>query len=364
MQKQKILIERALEPEVTNTLRRAGLGVDVIPTKGPDLAERLGTETYVGLIVSGYTRITARELDAAGERLRVVGVLSDTLRNIDVSEATRRGIVVKVIEFGNAYQVANLAKRMILFMLSKDFENNPSDGAYQINQVRSIVPSRYTGFEIAGKTIGVLGCGSVGQALAQEVVPYCRRVIGYDYDFPSVYRRFHVSDPLQRPVIDYCPLSEVMQRSDIISIHTRGWVKVFKDEKLRDLTRKPYIVETARDSFVSDKLLSKALHRGKVRGVALSVPRKCLLQKEPFPEHIRPMLDFRNVLLVPALGKSATSSHKRNVRSLLAAVIGYLRDGDLSMAVNPDVMVGDTIEAEYPLRVHSGRPTMRMRLNV
>ncbi len=362
MNELNVLIEDELLPLVAKLFDQVEIGVDVLESGTRNLNDVVHNG-YAAMMVGGRTEITGRVLDAAGKQLVAIGVVDDTLRNLNVVEATQRGIIVKITEYGNTYQIANLAKRMIVYVLSKGFLRDDAAGAHKITQVRSIVPESYTGFEMSDKTVGLIGCGRVAQALAREVRPFCREVIGYDDDFPSVHRRFHAPSPLESPVIEYCQFSELLERADVISIHTSGELRVFRDDRIPVLKRRPFIVDTARDGTINEDLLLYALKNGLIRGLALTVPRGHL-KKDRFTEPVSRLAQFGNVLLAPSLGKTISNSHERNSRKLAQSIIGYLRNGDLSMAVNPDVVVGEKGRKKYPLRVQSGGATMRLRLNV
>ena len=177
----------------------------MVRLKTANLIKLLQAKPYNALIVRERVRVPLEVMEAAPLSLKIIGVLGDSPRNVNLMEATACGIVVKITEYGNTFEAANLSKRLMVFLLSDSFQQHKGKKATVILD-----------------PVGLIGCGRVAQALALMVLPHCARVLGFDSHPRAVYEEFHLPDPLLRPVIEYCQIEEVVKRADIISIHTSG----------------------------------------------------------------------------------------------------------------------------------------------
>jgi D-3-phosphoglycerate dehydrogenase len=188
----------------------------------------------------------------------------------------------------------------------------------------------------------------VAQALAMEMHPYCDRVIGYDNHPRSVYENFHRRNPLDRSVIEYSQLSDVLEYSDVISIHTAGDDRVFKGNELYFASQRPFIINTSRNGHVDEANLLSALRDKRIRGAAFTVPAD-QIKKGDMEPWVQPFLELKNVLIAPAIGNPSLETKKKGTRRLAQAVIDFVKNKDMSLAVNP-MDVGPWRQKErYPL---------------
>ncbi|MDX2457160.1 MAG: NAD(P)-dependent oxidoreductase [Gammaproteobacteria bacterium] len=361
MSKYRVLLDEKLEHHARMLLNDAGIKTDVVRLTTGNLIRLLQANPYDALIVRERVRIPLEVMEAAPLSLKIIGVLGDSPRNVNLMEATACGIVVKITEYGNTFEAANLSKRLMVFLLSDSFQQNKDKKATLLSDPAAPPPKGYSGFELAGKTVGLIGCGRVAQTLALMILPHCTRVLGFDNHPRSVYEEFHLPDPLLRPIIEYCQIEEVVKRADIISIHTSGEEQVFLIDKIFQSRRKPFIINTARDAVFHEEALLSALKKGRIRGAAFTLPLSDLKSGE-YPEGIKPFLNLGNVLIAPTQGRPVAEAHKKNVKRLAIAVADFLLKGDMSLAVNPPELFGGPADRHYPYTIRTQRVALRLPL--
>jgi D-3-phosphoglycerate dehydrogenase len=361
MSKFRVLLDEKLEHHARPLLNDVGIKTDVARLKTVNLISLLQDNPYDALIVRERVHIPLEVMEAAPTSLKIIGVLGDSPGNVNLMEATACGIVVKITEYGNTFEAANLSKRLMVFLLSDSFQQHKGKKATLISDPAAPPPKGYSGFELADKTVGLIGCGRVAQTLALMILPHCTRVLGFDNHPRSVYEEFHLPSPLLRPAIEYCQIEEVVKHADIVSIHTSGEEQVFLIDKVFQSRRKPFIINTARDAVIHEEALLSALKKGRIRGAAFTLPQSDLKSGE-YPEGIKPFLDLGTVLIAPTQGRPVAEAHKKNVKRLATSVADFLLKGDMSLAVNPPELFGGPADRHYPYSIRTRRVALRLPL--
>jgi D-3-phosphoglycerate dehydrogenase len=361
MSKHRVLLDEKLEHHARPLLNDVGIRADVARLKTVNLISLLQTHPYDALIVRDRVHIPLEVMEAAPMSLKIIGVLGDSPRNVNLMEATACSIVVKITEYGNTFEAAKLSKRLMALLMSDSFQQHKGKRATVISDPAAPPPKGYSGFELADKTVGLIGCGRVAQALALMILPHCARVLGFDNHPRTVYEEFHLPDPLLRPVIEYCQIREIVKRADIIRIHTSGEEQIFLIDQVFQSRRKPFIINTARDAVIHEEALLAALKEGRIRGAAFTLPRSVLKSGE-YPEGIKPFLDLGNVLIMPTQGRPVADAHKKNVKRLTTVVADFLLRGDMSLAVNPPELFGGPADRHYPYSIRTRRVPLRLSL--
>ncbi len=237
-------------------LLRGRFDVDV--DSESDLAEIIGR--YDGIVIRSATKLTADLIERA-TRLKVIGRAGVGVDNVDVEAATRKGIVV-----ANAPQstVVSAAEHTIGLLLA--LSRNIPQAHAALKQGRW-ERSRYAGIELAGKTLGVLGFGRIGQQVTRRARGLELHVIAYD---PVVSReRFRELGAERAETVE-----QVLASADFLTLHlpltaeTRGLIDAAAIERMRDGVR---IVNAARGGIVDEAALADALRSGKVAAAALDV---------------------------------------------------------------------------------------------
>jgi D-3-phosphoglycerate dehydrogenase / 2-oxoglutarate reductase len=286
---------------------------------------------YDGLVVRSRTKVTAALLEAAGARLRVIGRAGIGVDNIDVEEATRRGIVVMNTPGGSNVTTAEHTIAMMLAL------------ARNIPQAAAAVRAgqwpreRWMGTEVCNKVLGVIGLGNIGSIVAERARALRMRVIAYDpFVTPEVAARLRV---------ELAPLDDVIAGADFITVHvpllpeTRGLINA---ERMRRMKPGVRIINCARGGIVDEEALAAAVRDGHVAGAALDV----FVKEPPPPDH--PLLGLDAVICTPHLGAS-TDEAQRNVAIAIAQqVAAFLAHGTIQNAVNAPSLSPEVLQVLRP----------------
>jgi D-3-phosphoglycerate dehydrogenase len=326
----RVLICDGLEKAGVEILRSAaGISAD----ERPDLTqEELSTVIgdYDGLIVRSKTRVTSHILDRA-PRLRVIGRAGTGLDNIDVAAATRRGIVVMNAAAGNTVTTAEHTFAMLMAL------------ARQIPQANASMKSgrwekkRFLGVELMGKTLGVVGMGRIGMAVAERALAFGMNVLGYDPYFTQ--------EAASKLKMKMASLDELFSRADFITVHTpltdetRGMIGADAIRKMKDGVR---IINCARGGLVEEKALADAVRSGKVAGAALDV-----FESEPVAP-ATPLLGLEAVIVTPHLGASTEEAQLSVATMIAEQVLEYLKRGAVRGAVNVPAVSAELLAAVGP----------------
>ena len=311
----KVLISDKVSDGCVEILERnPDVAVDVRTDLSPEeLVEVI--EEYEALIVRSSTQVT-EEVLGAGQRLRVVGRAGAGVDNIDVSAATRRGVVVMNTPGGNSVSAAEHSFSMLMALARNLPQATASLKAGKWEK------SKFTGVELAGKTLGVIGLGKVGREVAQRGSAFRMKVIGVD---PFVSAEAAGSYGTQ-----LVPLSQLYAESDFISLHLplTGQNHYFiSDGELDQCKEGVRIVNCARGGIVDEAALLRAIESGKVAGAALDV-----FETEP-PENVE-LLAHEHVICTPHLAAS-TKEAQTSVALQVAEQVGeVLMDKVIRNAVN------------------------------
>jgi len=315
----KVLVCDPIAEEALETLRsRPGLSVVVCsrPPAEEELIGLIGDAEVV--IVRSATRIGAAALAAAG-RLRVIGRAGSGVDNVDLEEATRRGVLVVNAPAANSVAAAEHS----FSLLSALARNIPQAG-------RSLRAGRwergkYMGVELAGKTLGILGLGRVGREVARRAVSFRMQVLAYDPYVPSLVARDIGTEP--------AVLDDLLSRSEFLTLHlplteeTRGII----DERAIALMRAGVrIVNCARGELIDEAALLRGIESGKIAGAALDV----FCEEPPRREVTLRLIERDEVIATPHLGASTVEAQRRVGEEIVAKILGFLNSGIPADAVN------------------------------
>jgi D-3-phosphoglycerate dehydrogenase len=288
--------------------------VDVeIEMPADQLSERIGD--YDALIVRSATSVDA-DLLARAERLKVVGRAGTGVDNVDVAEATRRGIIVANAPGSNMVSAAEHAIGLLLALA----RNIPQAHAALVQGRWE--RSRFGGVELQGKTLGVLGFGRIGQLVAARARGLGMQVVAHDpFVTPERFREAQVA---------HCTLDEVLAGADFISLHaplTADTRHLIRSETIDRMKPGVRIVNAARGDLVDLEALVAALKDGRVAAAALDV-----FPSEPYTDG--EVLTLPNVVVTPHLGASTQEAQDRAGVIVAEQVAAALAGGFVSNAVN------------------------------
>ncbi len=315
---------------------------DVDVDRDSDLAEIIGR--YDGIVIRSATKLTKDLIDRA-ELLKVIGRAGVGVDNVDVEAATRRGIVV-----ANAPEstVISAAEHTVGLLLA--LSRNIPQAHAALAQGRW-ERSRWGGVELAGKTLGVLGFGRIGQQVARRALGLELRVVAYD---PFVAKeRFRELGVERAETPD-----DLYSAAYFVTLHlpltdeTRTSIGADVFAKMRDGVR---LVNAARGELVDEEALLEALRSGKVAAAALDV-----FSAEPYSGAL---LELENVVATPHLAASTEEAQDRAGVIVAEQIVAALEGGLVTNAVNIPTLRAEDIEAlapYIPLAAKLGRLAMEL----
>jgi D-3-phosphoglycerate dehydrogenase len=268
------------------------------------------------LIVRSGTRVT-EAIIAAGRSLKVIGRAGIGVDNIDVDAASKRGIVVMNTPGGNNVTTAEHALTLLLSMA----RNIPQAAASL--RAGKWERNKFTGVEVCGKTLGIVGVGNIGSVVADRAQGLKMKVIAYD--------PYLSAEAAARSGIELTTIDDLYARADFISVHTpltpetRGLIGKDAMAKMKKGVR---IVNCARGGIVDEAALAEAIRAGQVAGAALDV----FVEEPPSQEH--PLLSLEGVVATPHLGASTDEAQINVAIAIAEQVVDFLTRGEVRNAVN------------------------------
>jgi D-3-phosphoglycerate dehydrogenase len=329
---------------VTETLSQQGLDllakdfqVDVrTDLADGDLAAEI--EPYDALIIRSATQVTPEVL-AAAANLKVVARAGIGLDNVDVDEATRRGVMVVNAPQSNIISAAE----QTLALLLAEARNIPQAHAALVEGRWE--RSTWEGVELAGKTLGLVGLGRVGSLVATRAAGFGMRVIAFD---PYVS-----ADRAKEMGVEIMPtLEAVLVQSDFVSIHlprTAETEGLLGEKELRMIKPGARLVNTARGGIVDEQALAKAIEDGHLAGAALDV-----FAVEPTTDS--PLFGLPGVVVTPHLGASTREAQDKAGITVAEMVRLALKGEFVPYAVNVSAgaEVTEVVRPFVPLAEHLG----------
>jgi D-3-phosphoglycerate dehydrogenase len=284
-----------------------------------------------GLIVRSATKVRGDILERATE-LQVIGRAGVGVDNIDLADATERGVAVLNAPAGNTVSAAELTLALILSMVRRVAEADASMRAGDWER------ARFKGAELRGRTLGLVGAGRIGGEVAKRCRAFGMNVVAYDpYLTDERALELHV---------ERCELEDVLTRADVLSLHvpltdtTRGMINT---DSIATMKKGAFVVNVARGGVVDEAALASALSSGHLAGAALDV-----FVNEPLEED-SPLRDAPNLVLTPHLGASTKEAQELVATEIAEAVRAALAEGDLSRALNAPAIGGETMKLLGPL---------------
>jgi D-3-phosphoglycerate dehydrogenase len=318
----KVLLNDGLEKEGLALFQQAGIETDRRKRDLNALISDIGQ--FDALIVRSATKVTRGVLEAGAKgKLKIVGRAGVGYDNIDVAAASEYGIVVKSAPYGSTNAVAELTIGLMLAISRKTPQAQYAlkNGVWKKEKLK--------GTEVAYKTLGLLGCGRIGQKVAEIARRgFDMEVIGYDIK------------PCLESGIKFLSKEEVLAKADYISIHTGGKEVIIGERELSQMKKTAYLINTSRGSNVDEQALYKALREGKIAGAALDV-----YIDEPKSEDAEfkcKLKELDNVVLSSHLGASTAEAQRETSTEIARVISGYLLGGDFANVVN----AGESIELE------------------
>jgi glyoxylate reductase len=288
---------------VTREIPEAGLrvldafDVTVLSEDPPERGELLeAVRSAAGILSTVTEKIDAEVMDAAGEDLKVLANMAVGYDNIDLGAALERGVVVT-----NTPEVLNetTADTAFMLLLAAARRLGEAERLLRSGGWDAWGPKQLTGPDVWGKTLGVVGFGRIGQALA-------RRARGFDMDL--AYQDQYRNEDAERGLgARYLDLEELLRTSDFVSIHTPltdDTHHLIGEAELRRMKPEAVLVNTSRGPIVDEAALAEALADGEIFAAGLDV-------YEDEPEVHPGLLELENVVLSPHIGSASVETRDR-----------------------------------------------------
>src|SRR5437870_88921 len=280
------------------------------------------------LIVRSATKVTVELLDR-GRKLRAVGRAGVGVDNIDLDEATKRGVLVMSTPGGSSVSVAEHTFALLLALVRQlpRFDAAMREGRWEKSS---------SGAEVRGKTLGLVGLGRIGSEVASRAEAFDMRVVAYDP---------FISEAAARELsVELVPLEQLFAECDFISLHTavspqtRDMINALSIAKMKKGVR---IVNAARGELINEADLAAAIKSGHVAGAALDV-----FAEEP-PKNC-PLIGLPNVITTPHVAGSTAEAQEELGTQVALQIRDYLVEGVIRNAVNLPALSPDQYRRVRP----------------
>lgn len=325
MNKPTVLITRRIPIEkldIAQTFCEVDLWDEELPPPRSVLLERVRGKD--GLLCLLTDRIDAEVMDAAGPGLKVISNCAVGFDNIDVAEATRRGIPV-----GNTPGVLTETTADFAFALLMAAARRIVEGErfVRAGKWKTWGLTQLLGQDVHRATLGIIGYGRIGQALARRARGFEMRILYYD--------PFHPEEPqADESGAQKVDLDTLLRQADFISLHvplTEQTYHMINAEAFSKMKPTAILINTARGAVVDPQALYQALKGGQIAAAALDVT-----EPEPLPPD-HPLLSLENLIVTPHIASASVETRGKMVQIALDNLRAGLQGQRLPHCVNPQV---------------------------
>ena len=320
----KVIVADKISERGVELLKKSGLHT-VLTTKDSISAELAEADA---LIVRSATRVTKDLLEKA-PKLRAVGRAGVGVDNIDLPEATKRGVLVMSTPGGNAVSVA---EHTFALMLALARQVPKADAGLREGRWEKST----SGTELRGKTLGLIGLGRIGGEVARRAEAFDMRIIAYD-----PYISEGAAKELQVELVN---LDRLLSESDFISLHTAlspATQNMINAKSIAKMKKSARIVNAARGELIDEAALAEALKGGRLAGAALDV-----FVEEP-PKN-SPLIGLPNLIGTPHIAGSTAEAQEEVGTQVAAQIRDYLTEGIIRNAVNLPALSADQYRRVRP----------------
>lgn len=276
-----------------------------------------------GLLCLLTDKIDANLMDASGPQIKVISQMAVGFDNIDVPAATQRGIPIGNTPGVLTDATADFAWALLMSAARRVVEG---DKFTRAGKWKTWGPIDFLGPDVSGATLGIVGFGRIGQAVAKRAAGFDMRILYYDVQrYPDAEKSFNAQ---------YADLETVLRESDFVSIHTvlsKETYHFFGDAKFKLMKPSAVVINTSRGPVVDPAALHRALANGTIAYAALDVTE---------PEPIKmddPLLTLDNIIIAPHIASASFSSRNKMATMAAANLIAGLKSERLPNCVNPQV---------------------------
>ena len=291
------------------------------PSKEVILKESAEVDAVVSLLSDS---IDAEVFDIA-PKLKIVSQFAVGFDNIEVEEATKRGIYITNTPGVLTETTADFAWALLMAIARRvvDADNYIRTKQWKVGWH----PNMLAGSDIYGATIGIIGAGRIGAAMAQRATGFKMRILYYDViSRPDIERNFGAKR---------MDMNSIMREADFVSVHVplmKETYKLIDADKLRLMKKTAYLINNSRGPVVDEKALYRAIKEKRIAGAALDV-----FEQEPTPV-ANPLLQLDNIIMAPHISSASYETRSKMAEIVSNNLIAFFKGIRPPNLVNPSVM--------------------------
>lgn len=276
-----------------------------------------------GILCLLTDQIDKELMEAAGPQLKVISQIAVGYNNIDIPEATKRGIPVG---YTPDVLTQTTADATLALMLAAARRVTESERAVRAGEWRTWHPLHFLGQDLYGSTVGIIGMGRIGLEVAKRCLGFDTKILYYDKG-----RREDLEADYPLNFVDFDTL---LMESDFVSLHTvldDSTYHLISDDAFAKMKTNSVLVNAARGPIVDPKALYKALKGGQIAAAGLDVT-----EPEPIPMN-DPLLTLENCVIVPHTASASVSTRREMSRISATNLLNGINGEKLLTCVNPEV---------------------------
>jgi len=260
------------------------------PKTSDELKKRIGE---AGIVIVGWSQLTRNVINSA-KRLKMISIWATTCHYVDLEAAKERGIIVTHVP---GYATESVAEYTFALLLASVRKLNPADRHVRKGHFDW---RPFGGRELAGKTLGIIGTGTIGCRVAEIALAFRMQVLGYD-KYPNPKRAQEIG-------FKYVDFNTLLKKSDAVTLHvtlTPETEKLIGKKEIETMKNGAVIINTSQGKVIDEKALAAALKSNKLTYAGLDV-----LEEEPPPKN-NPLFKLDNTILSPHIGFNTVEAEAR-----------------------------------------------------
>src|SRR3989344_5562365 len=344
----KILLLENIHADAIEHFKEEGYLIETLPKSidEDELCEKIKDVSILG--IRSKTKVTKKVLDSA-RRLLVIGAFCIGTDQIDLPEASKRGIAVFNAPYSNTRSVVELVIGEIVMLLRNVFDKSVKMHKGEWDK------SAKNSFEMRGKKLGIIGYGNIGSQLSVAA-----ESLGMEVYFYDLVEKLAIGNATKCSYME-----EVFRKCDVITLHVDGRPtnkNLIGDKELRQMKEGVILLNLSRGSIVDLSALAKQVDSGHVKGVAIDVyPQEPKSNDEKFVSELQ---NKPNVILTPHIGGSTEEAQKNIGQFVSAQITDFVNSGNTYLSVNlPNIKLPGLRDAHRLIHIHFNMPGVLASIN-
>lgn len=321
----KVFVTRII-PDIGMEMLHQIAEIEIWPNRLPPPYEVLleKVKGQDGLLCLLTDQIDNNLLESTGNSLKVISQMAVGYDNIDIAAATAKGIPIGHTPGVLTDATADLTWALLMAAARKLLE---ADKFTRSGDWKTWEPTLLLGADISGATLGIVGCGRIGKAVAQRAAGFGMRIL--------YYNRNQLDSAIEQSLgLEYKPFDTLLAESDFVTIHSglsKDNYHLFSDAQFQLMKPSAILINTARGGIVDPDALYRAIANGKIAAAALDVT-----EPEPIPLD-SPLLTLENIIIMPHIGSASRQTRDKMAVMAASNLAAGLKGEKLPYCVNPAV---------------------------